>query len=545
MAKRALVLVRVSSDLQKDNYSPESQESGCREYARENGLEVTQVITEVCSGALEFDQRPIFGEVLDAIRGRTTNALIVHRINRATRAGGIHALLLAHECQQNKVELHFVDGSVKGLVDITTTAGRIMLLISGDQAYEERASLLEAMHRGRKTRVVSHGRPLHGRRQRYGWTWVDERDPRTGKLILKARAEICEPEATIVRRMYDEAAHGAPLYQIVNGLIRDGVPNTVGEAKWNNAFVRSILRDQRYMGVAYAMRYKKIKTGSGYMVVMRPEEEQVRLPDGTFPAIVSEDLWYAVQDILSKNRLQATRNNHHPERALLRAGFAYCAECGASMVVDNRPGDYADYLCKKTPWNRNVCGHPRMRAPTLDDRVWRLLRRILAHPEVVTRELHRRYATGDEALRKDLENSQKTLAGLKADESAGIALAIRAADEVQRAQVEAHLALLARQRQAAQLAVNQAERRLENQQHMVANLGVTSAQLQRLSTRLDSATWQDKRKAVQVLVKEVRIWPARHHTPHRWEITIQIPKFLPFEVEEGIVLGFDETTRNG
>ena len=58
MAKRALVLVRVSSDLQKDNYSPESQESGCREYARENGLEVTQVITEVCSGALEFDQRP-------------------------------------------------------------------------------------------------------------------------------------------------------------------------------------------------------------------------------------------------------------------------------------------------------------------------------------------------------------------------------------------------------------------------------------------------------------------------------------------------------
>jgi DNA invertase Pin-like site-specific DNA recombinase len=99
--KRAMILVRVSSDLQKDNYSPESQESGCRTYAGEAGYEVTRVLTEVCSGAKEFDERPIFGEALDAIRARAIDALIVHRLNRATRAGGIHALLLAHECQQN------------------------------------------------------------------------------------------------------------------------------------------------------------------------------------------------------------------------------------------------------------------------------------------------------------------------------------------------------------------------------------------------------------------------------------------------------------
>jgi hypothetical protein len=269
------------------------------------------------------------------------------------------------DTRENKVELHFVDGQVKGLVDITTTAGRIMLLISGDQAYEERASLLEAMLRGRRTRVLSHGRPLHGRNPRYGWNWIDERDPVTGKLILKARMEVCEPEAANVRRMYDEALHGATLYKIVHGLMADGVPNTIGEPRWNNAFVRSILRDQRYMGVAYAMVYQKVKKGSTVTRVMRPEDGRVLLPEGTYPPIVSAEVWHAVQNRLTQNKLQASRNNRHPESALLRGGFVACAECGSNMIAENRPGDYADYLCARTPWNRGVFGHPRMRAAIL------------------------------------------------------------------------------------------------------------------------------------------------------------------------------------
>jgi DNA invertase Pin-like site-specific DNA recombinase len=38
MTKRAVILVRVSSDGQSDNYSPESQEEGCRAYAASLGI---------------------------------------------------------------------------------------------------------------------------------------------------------------------------------------------------------------------------------------------------------------------------------------------------------------------------------------------------------------------------------------------------------------------------------------------------------------------------------------------------------------------------
>jgi hypothetical protein len=296
------------------------------------------------------------------------------------------------------------------------------------------------------------------------------------------------------------------------------------------------------MGVAYAMVYQKVRKGSTVTRVMRPEDGRVLLPEGTYPPIVSAEVWHAVQNRLTQNKLQASRNNRHPESALLRGGFVACAECGSNMIAENRPGDYADYLCVRTPWNRGVCGHPRMRAAILDERVWRLLCRILARPETVTQELHRRYANSDAALLKDLASYTKILTDLQDSERAGVAMALKAADDVQRGVIQSQLAQLATQRQAAQAVVNQAQRRLNNQQHLVANLGASAGQLQRLSSRLNTATWQDKRKAVQTLVKQVRIWPARHNTEYRWEITIQIPKFVPLEVEEGIVLGFDETT---
>ena len=232
MSKRAMILVRVSSDGQRDNYSPESQQEACRQYADELGMVVQKVHTEVASGVREFDERPVLGAVLDAIRHRQTDAVVIHRINRATRAGGVHALVLAHECERNDVELHLVDGAVKGRVDITDTAGKIMLLIAGDQAYEERKSLLEAMARGRRTRVTNYGRPLHGRISKFGYTWVDEHDPMTGKLVRKARAEVCQPEAMIIRRIFADYARGIPLRTIARMLCDEGVPNTLGEAKW-------------------------------------------------------------------------------------------------------------------------------------------------------------------------------------------------------------------------------------------------------------------------------------------------------------------------
>jgi type II secretory pathway pseudopilin PulG len=176
----------------------------------------------------------------------------------------------------------------------------------------------------------------------------------------------------------------------------------------------------------------------------------------------------------------------------------------------------------------------------LDERVWALLCRLLAYPDIVTQELVKRHATSGAALIADVEAYERGLAKIQDSERAGIALAMSAADEVQRSEAQAQLALVAKQRQAAQLALQQAKRRLDNQRRLTANLAVTGQQLRRSSSRLDTATWQDKRKAVQALVKKVRIWPG--HGARRWEITIQIPKFVTLDIEGGEVIGIDSSS---
>src|SRR5262249_19748574 len=92
-------------------------------------------------------------------------------VSRATRAGGIHALMLAPEGEEYGVELHFVNDG--GKVDISNVVGQITLLLKADQAKEERVHLIEAMHRGIRTRVTEHGYPIHGWRARYGYCFVD------------------------------------------------------------------------------------------------------------------------------------------------------------------------------------------------------------------------------------------------------------------------------------------------------------------------------------------------------------------------------------
>jgi site-specific DNA recombinase len=523
--KRALILKRVSTDGQQDNYSPESQEEGCREYADSMGMEVAQVLMEACSGAYEFDQRPIFTEALDAIRARAVDALIVHRVNRATRAGGIHALMLAHECERNEVELHFVDGAVKGRVDITNTASKIMLLIAGDQAYEERKSLLEAMARGRRTRVANYGRPLPGRIAKYGYTRVDERDPISGRMIAKARVEVCEPEAVVVRRIYDLAAKGMSTRDIAALLVNEGVPNTEGEPSWSHGTIRKILRDARYGGgTVYAYATKMVKVGGKKKQVATSEKERIALPEGTFPVIVDPAIWHAVQARLDENARHAVRHNAHPERSLLR-GVVYCADCNRAMNVKNLTNGKAFYRrWRHEKWGDDACNHPVIMCHILDGAVWGLILKILKDPDVLIGELERQQETGDGGLKADLTAYQSTLDSIKQREKALIRLASSLSDTEQLDEIQSQLAQLGKQRQAAQVAVNQAERRLASQQRVGNNLIAMTHYFQALSTRLDEIGWEDKRKVMLAFVERVLVWPAE--SPKRWHVDLKIPEFL-------------------
>jgi site-specific DNA recombinase len=153
---------------------------------------------------------------------------------------------------------------------------------------------------------------------------------------------VCAKEAAIVRRVFRLFAEGKSLKAIADTLKRDGIPapcDRHGYAKkvgkgWGHPTIRAMLRNERYIGrVVWNRRKWERSPRTGKRVYReRPQEDHVArvMPE---LAIISPELWAAVQ-----KRVSAARETHgrpaggtkHPNMlsALLR-----CGECGASMVV--------------------------------------------------------------------------------------------------------------------------------------------------------------------------------------------------------------------
>jgi site-specific DNA recombinase len=90
--------------------------------------------------------------------------------------------------------------------------------------------------------------------------------------------------------------------------------------------------------------------------------DPIDLPDGTYPAIISEELYLRIQARLARTKDEAPRNNECPEEFLLRAGYIRCGLCGHLMRahIDRRKrergdgSDYYAYRCTRTDWRGNV-----------------------------------------------------------------------------------------------------------------------------------------------------------------------------------------------
>lgn len=520
--RRAWVLVRVSALVQQDNYSSESQEQESRKYAAPLGFVVDEVRQEIFSVAAESDERPVLREVRAAVRDRKMDALIIYRLNRMTRAGGFQALELAMECERHGVELHLVIGDPRGKIDVSTFVGQLRVLHGGRQAAEELKAQVEAISRGLWTRTAAYGFPRVGGKSPYGWTLVDGTHPVTGKSVAKARAEINGVEAEVLRQVCEELVAGRALHGIVTRLTTEGVPAPNGGKAWSVAGLRRILRDPRLKGEAYSyVRTAKPVDGvtkrgrKRRQIRLRPLEQRVRLPAGTFPAIISAELWDAVQARLDASaKLAEQKRSSRPTtlRDTLVRGVATCGICGHRLQRrQKRSGDWV-YFCDRTPWNAEAHAehndpHPMITAKVLDNAVWRAICHVCRDPKVVQYALEKQQQGDGAELRADLAAAIETRDLLRSQEHRAVRNSLLLADEQQQAMAQVTLDLLAQERTAAEVAVTTAERRLAEQERVTERYIEAQALLWRLAPRLDAASETERHEIVHLLVEWVKVWP--------------------------------------
>jgi site-specific DNA recombinase len=355
------IYCRVSTDEQEDGTSLDEQESAGRAYCRERGLTVGMVHREIWTG-YEYRERKKLTLMRERYREGKTEGVVIRTLDRLSRSQ-THVAVLIEEMEFYNVELH----GVKEVID-NTPMGKFARMVLAFVAEMEREKILDRTLTGRVNKALN-GEVVSGTKALYGWQWIYRKE---GEKMVRDHIELDEAQAAVLRRAAEEYAAGESLYTICDRFDKEGIASPKG-ARWQIRTLRRLLTDVRMTGKNVKIFTVKNKRAKQHL-------ETVDLPDGTYPAILSDELYQKVLDRANTNAALSTRNSRTPERFLLRAGFVKCSYCGymmTSKTTVNRKGtEYPLYTC---PNPASDCNHYYVPSGRLDEAVWAIIVQLADH----------------------------------------------------------------------------------------------------------------------------------------------------------------------
>lgn len=318
--KRIGIWIRVSTDDQVNNESPEHHEQRARYYVKSRDWHVVEVYR------------------LDAISGKTVmEHPETQRMLRDIRSGHISGLVfskLARLARNTKELLEFAEIfrkegadliSLAEQIDTSTPAGRLFFTIISAMAQWEREEIASRVAASVPIRAEM-GKPLGGQAS-FGYRWdnkqlvIDEREAPIRKLIYEVFIK-CRRKKTTADRL------NALGHRTRNG------------GRFSDTTVDRLLRDTTAKGIRLA-NYTK-STGNGKQWVMKSQEDWVHV---SCPAIIDEQLWQECHAILEEQQLKRTKIGRKSEYLL--AGIVKC-HCGNPMYIFSTAKKFTCKVCKNS-----------------------------------------------------------------------------------------------------------------------------------------------------------------------------------------------------
>src|SRR6516225_1759777 len=395
----------------------------------------------------------------------------------------------------------------------------LLLQVQGMIAEYERAKIMERCRRGKQHAArrgsvnVLSGAP-------YGYRYVGKHEGGG-----EARYQVVAEEARVVRKIFEWVGQErCSIGEVCRRLRRDGIPTRTGKPAWDRATVWLILKNPAYRGKA---AFGKTRAGEYKPQRLRPQRgrpQQPRRPVTTVetsqedqifidvPALVSEELFEAVQAQLEKNRQR--RRDRPGGGCYLLQGLVVCKRCGygcygkpTSRASAKGRVPYAYYRCTGSDAYRfggqRLCWNKQIRTDILDAAVWEDVRQLLSEPERVRAEYQRRLQGPGTDSNHEVEHLNKTIKNVKKL----ISRLIDAYGEglLEKSEFEPRM-VAARQR----LAKLEGERRERiDEATREAELRLVIGQLEefarRVSEGLQEPSWETRREVVRALVKKVEV----------------------------------------
>jgi len=508
---QAASYARVSSEQQAEANTVASQIAALQARVAEDGLALPQerqFVDEGYSGATLI--RPALERLRDLIAAGGVDRLYVHSPDRLARKYAYQVLLI-DEFQRAGVEVVFLNRELG-----RTPEDDLLLQVQGMVAEYERAKILERSRRGKRHAAHS-GEVSVLSSAPYGYLYVRKQDGGG-----EGRFEIMLEEARVVRQVFAWVGRDRlSIGEVVRRLNLAGERTRTGKTVWDRTTVWGILKNPASMGQAAfgktrvgplqprlrAQRGGSLQPRRAYSTSDVPREEWISVP---VPALVSEELFAAVQVQLEENRRRA-RQGQRGARYLLQ-GLVLCRHCGyayygkpvSSSAAKGKVREYAYYRCIGTDAYRfggeRVCHNGQVRTDLLDVTVWQEVCALLEDPQRVEQEYRRRLAPPDTDERSGVESQVgKLRQGLaRLIDSYAEGLIEKTEFEPRIGRLRERIGVLEEQaQQLAQAATLQDDLRL-----IIGRLDEFAA---RVKGGLEEADWPTRRELIRALVKRVEV----------------------------------------
>ena len=325
--------------------------------------------------------RPALDALRDAAEAGLFEGVWCLSPDRLARAYAYQVLVL-DELARFGVRVLFTDALA---LDDDDPQARLLTQVQGVISEYEKAKIAERYRRGKLWRarageVISWKAP-------YGYRRV----ARSGDTA--AHLEIFEPEAAVVRRIFEDyVAGGHSVRQICRRLDADSVPSPTGNPVWGHSTVARLLRNDAYVGPVYYNRTETVaitsRTGKR-TTRQRPRDKEEWIAISV-PSIVADDIFEAAQRVSHDHSKWSPRNVR--QQAWLLRGLVKCGHCAVGVSCHQMRGRngtvHRYYWCHnhftvRARGEHNRCPERNIRADELDAFVFDHVRATLMPPELL------------------------------------------------------------------------------------------------------------------------------------------------------------------
>jgi site-specific DNA recombinase len=316
--KKVGIWIRVSTELQVKEESPEHHEARARYYTQAKGWQVMEVYKLDAVSGKSVIEHPEARRMLADIRSGHITGLVFSKLARLARSTK-ELLEFAEIFRHENADLI----SLSENIDTSSPAGRLFFTIISAMAEWEREEIAARVAASVPIRAKM-GKPLGGQAP-FGYKW-------DGKAFI-----VDTTEAPIRKLMYEAFLKHQRKYAVATELHKQGYRTRNG-SKFTATSIDRLLRDSTAKGQRRA-NYTQ-STGKNKNWQIKPESDWIYLP---CEAIVSEQLWNECNSILDAQTKRRTPVG--PKAVYLLSGFVTCS-CSKKMYVYQSAKVYACAKCK-------------------------------------------------------------------------------------------------------------------------------------------------------------------------------------------------------